>query len=197
MIEFNSVYKKYKKQEVLNDLSFKIGNNDLTLLIGRNGSGKTTTIKLILKMLEITKDDSGSIINDFSSISYFPEKFSLPSLMKSHDFLYIYFNGEISKSDIDHYIKRYNLLNKYMCNLSKGMMQKVIIIKTLLEESFLYIFDEPLNGLDDESRLLLKEDINELHKNNKSILISTHEPDFFNDISTKIIRLGETKWKEI
>lgn len=191
MIEFNNVSKKYKEQQVLNNFSFRIGDNDFTLLVGHNGSGKTTIINLILGILKITKEDSGEIIDDFADVSYFPEKFNLPALMKSVNFLHTYFKESLSKDIVDKYIEKYHILNKCICNLSKGMCQKVILVKTLLEESNLYIFDEPLNGLDDESRELFKEDLIALHKRGKSILISTHDPKFFMDTTTNIIRLGE------
>ena len=191
MIEFENVIKKYKEQVVLNDISFKIDDNDLVLLVGDNGSGKTTIINLILGILKINKSDSGKIINDFKYVSYFPEKFVLPNLIKSHTFLYTYFKGLKSKEEIDSFISKYNILNKCICNLSKGMVQKIIIAKTILEESNLYIFDKPLNGLDDESRNIFLEDIIDLKNKGKTIIISTHEPDFFNVNNIRILRVGE------
>ena len=71
------------------------------------------------------------------------------------------------------------------------MVQKIIIAKTILEESNLYIFDEPLNGLDDESRNIFLEDIIDLKNKGKTIIISTHEPDFFNVNNIRILRVGE------
>lgn len=190
MIEFINVCKKFKNQLILNDINFMIENGDITLLVGHNGSGKSTTINLILGLLHLNKLDSGEIHNDFSYVSYFPEKFIIPSLVGSHKFLNTYFDGIRSKKEISYYLDRYKIYDKLICNMSKGMGQKLILVKTLLEESELYIFDEPLNGLDEESREVLKEDILNLNKNGKTIIISTHDPEYFMDIKTNIIKLG-------
>ena len=155
MIEFENVIKKYKEQIVLNNISFKIDDNDLVLLVGDNGSGKTTIINLILGILKINKSDSGKIINDFKYVSYFPEKFVLPNLIKSHTFLYTYFKGLKSKEEIDSFISKYNFLNKCIFNLSKGMVQKIIIAKTIFNLDGSIISISYLSPIDINALLIL------------------------------------------
>ncbi len=191
MIEFINVTKAFKKDIILKDLSFKVENNDFFIIEGSNGSGKTTIINLILNLYTLGKKDSGEIINDFDEISYLPDKFVFPSLVKSYDFLYEYFNGDVNKKTIDYYISRYKLQNKFICNLSKGNGIKIGLIKALAEDKDLYIFDEPLNGLDDESKNFFKEDLIKLNQNNKTIIIITHDVTFFEDSATNILKLGE------
>jgi ABC-2 type transport system ATP-binding protein len=190
VIEFIDVTKYFKKDKIFEHLNFKVNNNDFLIIEGHNGSGKSTIINLILNLKELKKGDSGSINNDFKSISYYPEKFVLPSLIKSHDFLYDYFDDILTKENIDLMINRYKLENKLICNLSKGNTMKIVIIKTLLENSELYIFDEPLNGLDEESKILFKDDLVRLNKENKTIILITHDQEFFKDSYTSLLKLG-------
>lgn len=191
MIEFINVSKSFKKDKILNELSFKIENNDFFIIQGSNGSGKTTIINLILNLYTLNKNDSGEIINDFKAISYMPDKFVFPSLVKSYDFLYDYFSGTVNKKTIDYFIERYKLQNKFICNLSKGNMIKIGLIKALAEDMDLYIFDEPLNGLDDESKKYFKEDLINLHQNNKTIVVVTHDVSHFKSCSNNILKLKE------
>jgi ABC-type multidrug transport system ATPase subunit len=149
----------------------------------------------MLKLIDLDKNDRGDIYNDFENISYYPERFNLPSLIKSHDFLYTYFNNIATKDEIDFYIDRYKLENKYICNLSKGNTLKIGIIKTLLEQSELYIFDEPLNGLDEESKRLLAEDLMALKKLSKTIIVVTHDKSVFMEYKSKLIELGGKKYE--
>ena len=195
MISFNNVEKFFKKDKVLDNISFEINNGDFVIIEGQNGSGKTTIINLMLKLIDLDKNDKGEIYNDFENISYYPERFNLPSLIKSHDFLYTYFNNIATKDEIDFYIDRYKLENKYICNLSKGNTLKIGIIKTLLEQSELYIFDEPLNGLDEESKRLLAEDLMALKKLSKTIIVVTHDKSVFMEYKSKLIELGGKKYE--
>lgn len=195
MISFNNVEKFFKKDKVLDNISFEINNGDFVIIEGQNGSGKTTIINLMLKLIDLDKNDKGDIYNDFENISYYPERFNLPSLIKSHDFLYTYFNNIATKDEIDFYIDRYKLENKYICNLSKGNTLKIGIIKTLLEQSELYIFDEPLNGLDEESKRLLAEDLMALKKLSKTIIVVTHDKSVFMEYKSKLIELGGKKYE--
>lgn len=191
MIMFNEVTKNIKKINILNNLTFEIKNNKTYVIYGKNGSGKSTTIKLMLNILKLNKNDSGEIYNDFEKINYFPEKFLLPPFISSYDFLKTYLEGLCSDDLILDYMNKYNVYNKKICRLSKGMQQKLILIKTLIEDANLYVFDEPLNGLDDESRGVFLNDLYELKNKNKTIIIVTHEKEFFEDLYDELICLGE------
>ena len=189
MISFYNVCKSFKKDTVLKNLTFKIENGDFVIIEGHNGSGKTTIINLLLNLIDLDLN-SGEIENDFKSISYYPDRFNLPSLIKSSDFIYMYFDGLKSKVEISNFLEKYNLENKFICNLSKGNMLKIIIIKTLLEDSELYIFDEPLNGLDDLSKEVFLNDLKEKVEKKKTVIVVTHDKEFFKSSANKIITIG-------
>lgn len=191
MIELRNINYSNKNNQIFNNFNLKIDDNKFYIIYGKNGCGKSTTIKLILKIFKLKKTDSGEIYNDFKSINYFPEKFILPSLMNSYKFLYTYFDGIKSHDLINQYLKKYGVANKLICRLSKGMGQKLVLIKTLLEDAECYIFDEPLNGLDDESKGIFLFDLENLKKKKKTIIVITHEKEFFSKLSDEEIKIGE------
>lgn len=191
MIELKDVSFHQKTNLVLNNVNLKINDHKFYIIYGKNGSGKSTTIKLMLKIFKLKKNDKGSIFCDFNKINYFPEKFILPSLMNSHKFLYTYFDSIIGQEIINSYTKKYNVENKLICKLSKGMGQKLILIKTILEDAECYLFDEPLNGLDDESRGIFLNDLKKLKEKGKTIVVITHEKDFFHSLVDEEIKIGE------
>jgi ABC-2 type transport system ATP-binding protein len=81
---------------------------------------------------------------------------------------------------IDYYCTKFKLdKRKTLTKLSKGMHQKVLIIQSLIHDAKLYIFDEPLNGLDDYSQNIFFEIINNIKRNNKTLLITTHYPSLY------------------
>lgn len=176
-IELINVCKKYKNEVVLKNVNYQFLKGKRYLLIGSNGSGKSTLIKLILRINNI---DNG-VINVYSnSISYIPEKNYFPSFGKIRD----YFNNikDIRKFDSDLFIeltKIFNLdINKKISQLSKGQLQKVLLIQGLVFNSELIILDEPLNGLDKSSQNVLFCLLNKMQEN-KTIIICTHYPDFY------------------
>lgn len=191
MIELRNINYSNKNNQIFDNFNLKIDDNKFYIIYGKNGCGKSTTIKLILKIFKLKKTDSGEIYNDFKSIIYFPEKFILPSLMNSYKFLYTYFDGIKSHDLINQYLKKYGVANKLICRLSKGMGQKLVLIKTLLEDAECYIFDEPLNGLDDESKGIFLFDLENLKKKKKTIIVITHEKEFFSKLSDEEIKIGE------
>lgn len=190
MIEFNGVYKSIGHNKIIKNVSFKVEDNDFIILEGANGSGKTSIINLILGIYKLNKKDKGEIIDTFKDVSYFPSLFNLPSLINSYHFLYTYFNGFLDRSVINCYIEKYKIENKSVFELSKGNIQKIILVKCLLENSDLYIFDEPLNGLDSDSKEEFIKDLLQLKNKNKAIIIATHDKEEFKGLYNKNILIN-------
>ncbi len=179
MLKLEEVRKNYHKDRGLISANLTIENNKLYLFVGENGSGKSTTIKLISKVIFNTFHD-GTIKNDFKKIIYLPDKRSYPKLLNVRTYLRYYL---LNDKKIDKYIEKYHLPNKKIGGLSKGMLQKVGIIQTILCDGDLYLFDEPTDGLDNDSVKIFKEDILKLLNDNKTIIISTHNKKIYNDLS--------------
>lgn len=190
MVSLKNVSKIYKRNVVLNRFNLNIESNKFYLLTGQNGSGKSTCLKLISKQINYNNKSDSYINNSFKDIVYMPEKFTLPKLMNVLDFLSLFLSVSKKNKKLNSYLLKYNISNMKISKLSKGTMQKVLIIGTVLSNADLYLFDEPLDGLDDNSKILFTEDLIDLKRNNKTIVISTHFKEIYNKLDPMIIDFG-------
>lgn len=168
---------KYAKDKMIVLKEFAVNKGELILLTGKNGSGKSTILRVLGK--QISNDCyEGRLENSFISISYLPERFSLPKLMRSSHFI-AEFNSLLPKYEIKFLMDRYHIQNRRISTLSKGMIQKVGLVSVLSKKADLFLFDEPLSGLDLHSKRMFREDISHLLAAGKTVIISTHYPRFF------------------
>lgn len=177
MIKIKRFKKYYGNNKILDINYFHFHKDKSYLLVGKNGSGKSTLIKCILGINNIT---FGEIIVNANNIAYIPERYFFPEFCSIDKFLknilYLY-KKEQNIYLIEDYCERFKIdKTKKLNKLSKGMQQKVLIIQALIHDADFYIFDEPLNGLDDYSQKLFFEIIDELKQNKKSLIITTHYP---------------------
>jgi len=186
IIEISGVTKKFGAVKAVNDLNLVVPNGSIYGFIGPNGSGKTTTIRMIMQILY---PDQGSIsvhgqqmINGRpKNVGYLPEDRGLYKKMKLGELLQ--FHGELNegkdlKQGIDYWLKRLELIkykDKKVETLSKGMRQKLQFIATILHKPQLIILDEPFSGLDPVNADLMKDVILELQKEGSTIIFSTHD----------------------
>ena len=186
MLRLTDVSKRYKNHFALKNVNINIEKGKLYLFVGENGSGKSTTIKLISKVIF---NNSGVIIeNNFEKIVYLPDKCSYPNLLNVKTYLSMYLSKSTNINKIEEKMKEYHLENKMIASLSKGMLQKLGILQIILSTADLYIFDEPLNGLDKVSTQKFKSDIKKLIENEKTVIISTHSRMLFRDLTPNIIK---------
>lgn len=185
MLKFEEVKKKYHKNQGLKNVSITIIPENFYLFVGENGSGKSTTIKLISHVIFHSHND-GKIENQFKKIIYLPDKRSYPKLLTVIKYLQYFLDKKIKNETLTAILHRYQLPNKRIGELSKGMLQKVGIIQTILSDGDLYIFDEPTDGLDTDSISLFKEDLKEMLEQKKTIIISTHNKGMYKEFKPKI-----------
>ena len=186
MLRLTDVSKRYKNHFALKNVNINIEKGKLYLFVGENGSGKSTTIKLISKV--IFNNSGGIIENNFEKIVYLPDKCSYPNLLNVKTYLSMYLSKSTNINKIEEKMKEYHLENKMIASLSKGMLQKLGILQIILSNADLYIFDEPLNGLDKVSTQKFKSDIKKLIENEKTVIISTHSRMLFRDLTPNIIK---------
>lgn len=191
LLQINNLSKKYHRKYVLKNVNIKLESNVINIIIGENGCGKSTLIKCINDLITY----EGNIKKDLE-VSYFPEKINLPLNLKVIDFLLLISKNKkkIRKINLEYFLNIFKLnqhLNKKIKELSFGTKQKIILIQTLLEDSDIYIFDEPLNGLDDEMSKILMNEINQLFDLKKLIIIVSHDHQRFKFNNIRVIKIKE------
>ncbi len=188
ILKCDSLYKSFGKKAIIKDLSLELYEGDILGFIGPNGSGKTTTIKMILGLQSINK---GSVtINGYDIKKDFVKAISKVGAIVENPDMYMYLSGEknleliarmyqgVTKKRIKEVVKLVKLENRIKDKVSKyslGMRQRLGIAGALLNNPNILILDEPTNGLDPEGIKELRDILKELAtKKNKGILISSH-----------------------
>jgi ABC-2 type transport system ATP-binding protein len=186
IIELQQVTKTFGSVVAVDDLDLKVPAGTIYGFIGPNGSGKTTTIRMIMNIIF---PDRGNIYirgrqhenSRLEGVGYLPEERGLYKKMKVYDVLK--FHGDLKnagnlKSEIDYWLKKLNLndrSDKKVETLSKGMIQKLQFIATVIDRPEIIILDEPFSGLDPVNTEILKESLLELQKNGATVIFSTHD----------------------
>ena len=205
VLEVKDLYKSFKKNfwsirtPVLKDVSFSIPKASATGFLGANGSGKTTTFKCLL---ELIKKDQGEVlffgeplsVQTRSRIGFLPERPQFYEELTAEECLFFYtaFNGPLSgtvKKRIENGLKKlglYEWRDKKLRTFSKGMLQKIGILQSLVHEPDLLILDEPFSGLDPESRFLVSELLEQSLERGCTLFLSSH---IFQDIERLCDRL--------
>lgn len=185
-IVLEHITKHFGEFKAVDDLSLSVPEGSIYGFIGPNGSGKTTTIRMIMN---IFYPDSGDIQifgesrkNSHSDrIGYLPEERGLYKKMKVKDLIKFYGELKVGRAvnqNVDHWLAKLELSewgDKKVEALSKGMSQKVQFIATVISNPDLVILDEPFSGLDPVNTNVLLDSILELQKNGKTVIFSTHD----------------------
>ncbi len=185
-VELNYVTKMFGAHTAVDDLSLVVPQGCVYGFIGPNGSGKTTTLRMIMRILHA---DTGQIIvlgeerqeAYTDRVGYLPEERGLYKKMKVRDLLRLYGqlkNGKNVNAEVDRWLEKLDLSdwgNKKIETLSKGMSQKVQFIATIVSRPELVILDEPFSGLDPVNAEVLKDAILELQSQGTTIIFSTHD----------------------
>lgn len=206
-IEVKGISKAFEDNKALDNISFNIEGGKAFGILGRNGAGKTTFIRILLGIMN---EDSGEILINGKSIrdsklkfGYLPEERGLYLKYKVCDQL-LYFaelNG-LKKKEAEKIIREHLKLfkieeyyNKKIEELSKGNKQKIQLIAAIIHDPDIIVLDEPFSGLDPVNVELFKEVIKNLLKNKKTIIFSSHQMNNVEEFCDYVILLkkGEIK----
>lgn len=182
LLECKSLSKSFDNKKILKDINLIIPRGKIVGLLGKNGQGKTTLIKLINDLLtptsgEILIEGKHPGVESKRIISYLPERTYLDKEMKVIDTLN-YFNEFYDNFDIKKakkLLKDLDLdINSKISKMSKGMQEKLQLILVMSRDAELYILDEPLGGVDPATRDYILDTILSNFKEGSSVIISTH-----------------------
>lgn len=213
MVSVRGIYKRYKDLPVLLNLSFSIPKGSIFGYIGPNGSGKTTTIKIMTGLIrdfqgEVTIE--GRSIRNWntelsSTIGYLPQQTSLQEWRTVDQSLQTF--GRLSglqSSEVETRIKEVTEMlgiteyrQRKVSKLSGGTLQKVGMAQAMLHRPKLLVLDEPVAGLDPESRVLFKNLFRKLSREGTTIFFSSHILSDIEDIADTIGILGQGRMRYI
>lgn len=182
IINISSLKKSYGSKLVLDGISFSANRGQIIGLLGPNGCGKTTLIKI---MTGLIKDYEGSVKIDNdepgaytkSIVAYLPEKSYLPDWMRPVDAIEYFsdFYGDFDKEKARDMIARFGLDPKQKFKtMSKGQQEKLGLILVMCRSAKLYVLDEPLGGVDPAAREAILDLILNNYAKDAAILLSTH-----------------------
>ena len=214
MIKFNNITKKFKADfyaqpfVALDDVSFSVPEGSMVGFLGANGAGKTTSLKVIMDFIRAT---SGSVefsatlgkdkFEAYKNIGFLPERPYFYPNLRGEEFLeFMGTLSEVPKNIIRDRVKfwapRFKIdhaLKRELKTYSKGMLQRIGFLATILHEPKMIILDEPLSGLDPIGRKELKDVIIEVHKEGKTVFFSSHIVPDIEEICDRVIFLKEGK----
>lgn len=206
MLTVNHLTKYYGDRIGVYDLSFKIRKGKVLGILGSNGSGKTTTFRVLLGLLEKNEGKimfEGHELNfmDKRLFGYLPEEKSLLRDLKvKEQITYLAKLKKVCDEEIEeklnywlNYLNIERYRNSKVSTLSKGNTQLVQIACALIHDPKILIFDEPLNGLDIENVGLFKKMCEKLKNEGKIILISSHQYNNIEDLVDDVLYLYQGK----
>lgn len=194
MIKINGLSKRYSNNEVLKNISMEFSKGKAYGIVGENGAGKTTLFRCIAGL----ESYNGEIISDITPLKnhlglLLTDPFFF-SKITGKEYIRLLCNAR-GKTSLEFDSKNiFDLpLNQYASTYSTGMKKKLAITAILLQENEYFILDEPFNGVDIQSNIILTEIILKLKELNKIVIISSHIFSTLSDICDEIylLRKGE------
>jgi ABC-2 type transport system ATP-binding protein len=209
MLELRNVHKRYSSIPAVDGVSFVVRAGEVTGYLGANGSGKSTTMKMVTGLIE---PSSGEILFDGRPIrddlmayrqrlGYVPEEPHLYTHLSGLEYLQMVaqlrdMNRKVATERIRGLLRVFGLYGDRdlsLASYSKGMRQKILLSAALMHNPELILLDEPFSGLDVGSSLVLRSLIEELAARGKVVLFSSHELETVERISSHIVILHRGK----
>ncbi|MGG7079151.1 ATP-binding cassette domain-containing protein [Clostridium sardiniense] len=210
MLQVKNLTKTFKKNTVVNDVTFTVNPGEIVGLLGENGAGKTTTLRMISTMLKITSGEA--IVNNYSAST---------DPIKVRKEIGILFGGDVGLYDrltareniryfanlygiddkeadkrIDELSRRFQMdeyINKRVAKFSRGMKQKVSIARSIVHSPSVMLFDEPSTGLDVTAARRIQEFILSCKEEGKTILFSSHSMAEVEKLCDRVVIINKGK----
>ena len=202
ILELKNIEKSFGEKKVLTGVSFKAEGGKAFGLLGRNGAGKTTSIRILM---DVFPANSGEVLIDGQpidynkiGIGYLPEERGLyPKKIILDQLTYFAELKGMSRKEavksIDYWLERLGMTeyrNKKLETLSKGNQQKIQLITALAHDPDIIILDEPFSGLDPVNAMLLKDVVKEQISKGKIVLFSSHQMSYIEEFCDSIAILN-------
>lgn len=205
ILELKNIEKSFGEKKVLTGVSFKAEGGKAFGLLGRNGAGKTTSIRILM---DVFPADGGQVLIDGKpidynrvGIGYLPEERGLYPKKVIIDQL-TYFaelkgmSRKAAVTAVDYWLERLDMRqyrNKRLDTLSKGNQQKIQLVTALAHDPDIIILDEPFSGLDPVNAMLLKDVVKEQIAKGKIVLFSSHQMSYIEEFCDSIAILNGGK----
>lgn len=205
ILELQNIKKSFGEKQVLTGVSFKAEGGKAFGLLGRNGAGKTTSIRILM---DVFPANGGSVLIDGQpidynkiGIGYLPEERGLyPKKIIIDQLTYFAELKGMSHKDavksVDYWLQRLSMTeyrNKRLDTLSKGNQQKIQLITALAHNPDIVILDEPFSGLDPVNAMLLKDVVKEQITQGKIVLFSSHQMSYIEEFCDSIAIINNGK----
>ena len=206
-LEVTKISKAFQKKVVLKDITFTLDKGKIMILVGENGTGKSTFLSILATL---SKPDSGDILLNSQSIikspalakgriAYVPQEIALHNNLSVIDNLYFWASmNKIARANqkemIEKLLEEFRLVDyrsHKVGKLSVGLRRKVSIAVTLLSEAELLIMDEPTAGLDKNSRHEIIDSIKQLRDTGISIVYVTHIADEIDILADSVLQISD------
>ena len=205
ILEFRNIEKSFGEKEVLKGVSFEAEGGKAFGILGRNGAGKTTSIRILMGVFPANSGevliDGAPIDYDKIQIGYLPEERGLyPKKLIIEQLTYFAelkgMNHKDAVKSVDYWLDRLGMTeyrNKKLETLSKGNQQKIQLITALAHDPHIVILDEPFSGLDPVNAMLLKDVVKEQIAKGKIVLFSSHQMNYIEEFCDSIAILNSGK----
>ncbi|MBK5253480.1 MAG: ATP-binding cassette domain-containing protein [Peptostreptococcaceae bacterium] len=204
-LKINDLNKSFNGNRILKDINLNIRSGQIFGYLGRNGAGKTTSIRILM---DVFKSDSGTITmngKEFKTadykIGYLPEETGMYSKFKVNEQL-IYFaqlrgaNKEDAVKSMNAWCKEFEIekyLNQNLGTLSKGNQQKVQITQAFINEPDILILDEPFSGLDPVNAKIFQDALTNYIREDRIIIFSSHQMSYVESFCDDIALIDKGK----
>jgi len=207
MLEARGLVKRFGSLSAVNDVSFTVQPSEVLGYLGPNGSGKTTTVNMLVGLLQPTRgsvrfdgcDIWDDIVGYRRRVGYVPEEPNLYPYLTGREYLELV--GRLRSLPelllgrrITRLLSLFSLepdSHSPLSSYSKGMRQKVLISAALIHDPELLVFDEPMSGLDAASAVMFRHLIKGLARAGKTVLYSSHELETVERVADRVVVLHQ------